>query len=272
MTEQGFDEEALAEAYRRALRHEKAGALSLAAAAYNEMLRLDPDDRAGASVRLAGIGHGAVPERAPALYVATLFDQHAEVFDTMLVEQLGYAAPMQLREILHRVRPSGFERFLDLGCGTGLLGEAIEDRTRHRTGVDLSEGMIEIADEKEVYNDLFLGDIQHFLQTTPGPSWDLIAATDVLPYLGDLGPLFAATARWLQPGGLFAVSTEDAPTGLADGFGVGSTHRFGHSAAYLDCVATANGLHSLQREPITVRFDEGSPVTGALMVWERAGP
>lgn len=46
------------------------------------------------------MGRGAVPLKAPDAYVSTLFDQHAEMFDTILVDQLGYDVPLQLREML----------------------------------------------------------------------------------------------------------------------------------------------------------------------------
>ncbi len=95
-----FDQEALAEAYERALALEKAGDFDAAAKAYEDVLRIDPDDHGGAAVRLASMGRGAVPLKAPDAYVSTLFDQHAEMFDTILVDQLGYDVPLQLREML----------------------------------------------------------------------------------------------------------------------------------------------------------------------------
>ncbi len=97
---QAFDQEALAEAYNRALALEKAGDFDAAAKAYEDVLRIDPDDHGGAAVRLASMGRGAVPLKAPDAYVSTLFDQHAEMFDTILVDQLGYDVPLQLREML----------------------------------------------------------------------------------------------------------------------------------------------------------------------------
>jgi predicted TPR repeat methyltransferase len=36
----------------------------------------------------------------PEAYVTTLFDQHAEVFDKVLVEDLGYHVPLLLRQRL----------------------------------------------------------------------------------------------------------------------------------------------------------------------------
>ena len=48
-----IDEDALAEAYNRALTLEKSGDFNAAAKAYAEVLALDPDDHGGAAVRLA---------------------------------------------------------------------------------------------------------------------------------------------------------------------------------------------------------------------------
>ncbi|MGL4405380.1 MAG: S-adenosylmethionine-dependent methyltransferase, partial [Notoacmeibacter sp.] len=94
------DDEKVSKAYNRGLKNEKAGRFDLAAKAYRECLALDPDDFGGVSVRLASIGEGPQPDGAPPAYVATLFDQHAEVFDEILVEQLGYAVPLMVPDRL----------------------------------------------------------------------------------------------------------------------------------------------------------------------------
>lgn len=97
------------------------------------------------------MGRGAVPLKAPDAYVATLFDQHAEMFDTILVDQLGYDVPLQLREMLLEMDDAfNAERMLDLGCGTGLSADALDDMAAHKTGVDISENMIEVAYEKAI--------------------------------------------------------------------------------------------------------------------------
>src|SRR5690606_33202058 len=141
-----FDQEALAEAYNRALDLEKSGDFNAAAEAYRKVLEIDPDDHGGAAVRLASMGRGQVPPKAPDAYVSTLFDQHAEMFDSILVDQLGYDVPLQLREMLLELDDEFFaERMLDLGCGTGLSADALDDMAGHKTGVDISENMIEVA-------------------------------------------------------------------------------------------------------------------------------
>ncbi|GFY64299.1 probable 18S rRNA [Trichonephila inaurata madagascariensis] len=48
---------------------------------------------------------------------------------------------------------------LDLGCGSGLSGEALEEQGHHWIGVDISKAMLDIAKEREVVGDVMLGDM-----------------------------------------------------------------------------------------------------------------
>ncbi len=266
--------DALATAYERGLAAEKAGDRGAAATAYREALALDPADPGGVSVRLAALGLGETPARAPEAYVATLFDQHSEVFDSLLVDQLGYDVPLLLRQRLLAVAPGPYRRLLDLGCGTGLTAEAVEDLTAHRTGVDMSEGMLDAAHEKEVYDALFIADAAGFLASAEaeGESWDLIAATDMLPYLGALEPLFDGVAARLAPGGVFAFSSETLPEAAFEGadYRVGPKQRFAHRLDYIERLLAARGFSILSEELIVVRYDEGDPVPGHLLVTRSA--
>ncbi|MEO0760608.1 MAG: efflux RND transporter permease subunit, partial [Pseudomonadota bacterium] len=132
------DLDALETAYEEGLAAEKAGDAEGAAWHFRHCLALDPDDRGGAAVRLAALGLGPVPERAPPAYVATLFDQHAESFEMTLVHSLGYAIPEAIAEALAVAGLGPFARGVDLGCGTGLVGEALEGRAT--AVVEMREG------------------------------------------------------------------------------------------------------------------------------------
>lgn len=261
------DDTPLARAYNRALALEKAGRLDEAAAAYAEVLALDPDDHGGAAVRLAAIGRGDAPDGAPAAYVATLFDQQAEDFEEILVDRLGYGVPGLIAERLGEGR---LGRVLDLGCGTGLVAEALAGRAEYIAGVDLSEGMLGIADDKELYDDLYLGDVAEFLAAEDedgAEPFDLIAAADVLPYLGGVEALFAGAARNLRPGGRFVFSTETLPDDAFAGRGwtVGKGNRFAHAEGYLRTALGQAGFAVEEVLPITVRFETGAPVPGHLI-------
>ncbi|AIJ86111.1 class I SAM-dependent DNA methyltransferase [Brucella melitensis] len=267
-----LDQETLAEAYNRALALEKAGDFDAAAKAYEEVLQIDPDDHGGAAVRLASMGRGAVPLKAPEAYVATLFDQHAEMFDTILVDQLGYDVPLQLREMLLEMDDAfNAERMLDLGCGTGLSADALDDMAAHKTGVDISENMIEVAYEKGDYDALFVGEAVRFLESTEEENWDLIVATDVLPYMGELERFFAGVAEHLNSGGHFGFSSETLDDNRLAGraFVVGDYQRFAHAQSYVRAMLDSHGMDCIRCEDITVRSEQGAPVPGHLYIARR---
>ncbi|SFI65087.1 class I SAM-dependent DNA methyltransferase [Albimonas pacifica] len=270
-------------AYARALALEKAGEADAAAEAWREVLALDPEDHGGAAVRIASLQRGEAPDRAPPAYVATLFDQHAASFEEILVGQLGYRAPTRLAEMLAERLPAGAEpSFLDLGCGTGLMAAALDAalpaERGHSTGLDLSEEMLGEADERGLYDALYVGDAVAFLHApqededgdVSGP-WDLIAAADVLPYLGALEELFAGAFAQLVPGGLFAFSTETLPEDAfpPSGWTVGPHQRFHHSERYIRSALAEAGFEIAALEPWTIRTNLGNPEPGHLVIARR---
>ncbi|APO75054.1 SAM-dependent methyltransferase/tetratricopeptide repeat domain-containing protein [Rhizobium etli 8C-3] len=266
-----IDEEALAEAYNRALRLEKAGDIDAAVKAYEEVLAIDPEDHGGAAVRIASLGRGETPVRAPDAYVETLFDQHAEVFEDVLVEQLSYHVPMLVRQRLQELKLGPFRRMLDLGCGTGLTGGTLRDLCEEMTGIDISENMVEIAHEKDIYETLFVAELEDFLDDNDEDAFDLITATDVLPYLGALEPLFFGAAENLTPGGLFIFSSETLPPTDGRLYAVGPHQRFLHAEAYIRDRLTATGFDLVEMSEINVRMQEGRPSPGHLIIARLAG-
>ncbi len=262
------DEQALAAAYNEALALEKSGDFAAAASAYGKVLELDPEDHGGASVRLASMGFGNTPPRAPEAYVETLFDQHAEAFEDILVEQLEYCVPVLVRQRLQELNLGPFKKMLDLGCGTGLTGGTLRDMVEDLTGLDISENMVEIAHEKDLYETLYVAEVVDFLEDNEDGPFDLVTATDVLPYLGFLEETFFGVAENMTPGGLFIFSSETLPDSTLDGrdFMVGPHQRFAHSAAYLARTLSAAGFSIVETRAITVRLENAEPIGGDLVI------
>ncbi|WP_395775027.1 methyltransferase domain-containing protein [Agrobacterium pusense] len=270
---QKIDEEALAEAYNRALALEKAGDVDAAVKAYEEVLAIDPEDHGGAAVRIAAMGRGEQPSKAPDAYVETLFDQHAEAFEDILVEQLGYAVPMMVRQRLQTLNLGPFKRLLDLGCGTGLTGEALRDMADDITGIDISENMVEIAHDKDLYETLYVAEVEDFLEDNDDEPFDIITATDVLPYLGALEPLFFGAAENLNAGGLLIFSSETLPEEIMAGrpYMVGPHQRFAHAETYVRERLAATGFEVVEVTDINVRMQDGNPTPGHLVIAKLKG-
>ncbi len=248
----------------------EAGDKTRAAAAFRECLRLDPDDRLGASLALAELDASVTIDAAPAAYVKTLFNAYADEFDAALVERLNYETPQKLAALIREVRKGGarFKKALDLGCGTGLAGEAIVADVAWLEGVDLSEGMIDKARSKGVYNALSVEDIAATLHAARG-RYDLILAADVLIYFGDLSKIVAGIARRLDRGGLVAYSVEKRD---GEGWSIQPSLRFAHSADYVARVMKAAGLELVRMEEAVLRKDRGADIAGYLVIGRKPFP
>jgi predicted TPR repeat methyltransferase len=263
-----IDETALAAAYNDALALEKAGDFDKAAKAYQKVLALDPEDHGGAAVRIASMGLGDVPPKAPDAYVETLFDQHAAAFEDILVDQLQYCVPLMVRERIDTLKLGPFKKLLDLGCGTGLTGGALRDICGEMVGLDLSENMVEMAHEKDLYETLYVAEAADFLEDNEDGPFDIVTATDVLPYVGFLEELFFGVADNLEKGGLFFFSSETLPTEMLGerDFMVGPHQRFAHAETYVRKTLTASGFEMVELRDITVRLEDGKPIAGHLVL------
>ncbi|KAF7363618.1 Williams-beuren syndrome critical region protein 22 [Mycena sanguinolenta] len=71
---------------------------------------------------------------------------------------------------------------LDIGCGSGLSGEILDEEGYLWAGVDISPSMLEVALEREVDGDLFLQDIGQGFGFRPG-SFDGAISISVLQWL-----------------------------------------------------------------------------------------
>lgn len=222
-----------------------------------------PDLAAQARFLLAALGRGAAPERAPAGYVRGLFDQYAPRFDAELTDRLRYRTPAALAALLEAagVAPARRLRVLDLGCGTGLSGTALAPFARRLEGLDLSPRMLAAARARGIYAALHEADLVDWLPRHPG-EFDLIAAADVLNYLGDLRPALAGIAAALAPGGVAAFSVEAGAEGAP--FALGAGLRYRHDPAHVAELAETAGFAALARESAALREEHGAPVAGAL--------
>lgn len=199
-------------------------------------------------------------------YIAELFDGYADRFDKHLVDELEYVVPEVLSHLLlDRLTEPVNSRVLDLGCGTGLVGEHLGSQVLCLDGVDLSQNMLDKAAVRGMYASLTQADIRDFFTQT-NQQWHGIVAADVLIYCGDIADIIASAYRCLLPGGWLAfsveLSMEDAI--IADP----QTGRYQHSKPYLEKVL-GSWFESPNFIQQVLRQNAGAPVEGLLILAQR---
>jgi predicted TPR repeat methyltransferase len=239
-----------------------------AIAAFEAASRADPQDYHGARLRLSRLGVG---EATPALmqrHVERLFDQHAPRFDQSLLQHLDYRGPQLLLETVMAVAQTAggrtrFAAMLDLGCGTGLAGAAFRAQVDRLTGVDLSAAMIDEARRKAVYDRLETGELVEFLdaEAVTHARYDLVAAADVLVYVGDLAAVAVAVRRVLTADGLFGFTVE---THAGNGALLRESLRYAHGATHVRAAMAGAGLKLAHLAEVATRTERGEPVAGLL--------
>jgi 2-polyprenyl-6-hydroxyphenyl methylase/3-demethylubiquinone-9 3-methyltransferase len=117
--------------------------------------------------------------------------------------------PLRLAWIAERAPLEG-KTALDVGCGGGILAEAMAQRGARVTGIDLGEKPLRIAKlhtlESRVQVQYEAASAESFAETHPG-EFDLVTCMELLEHVPDPPSTVAACARLVKPGGRVIFST-----------------------------------------------------------------
>src|SRR6185437_3542544 len=102
-------------------------------------------------------------------------------------------------------------RVLDVGCGGGLLCEALSRAGATVTGIDMAPAMIEVARLHACESTLSIeyhqaSAEQYAAEHADGAPFDVITCMELIEHVPSPANLFAAFARLLRPGGELFVS------------------------------------------------------------------
>lgn len=239
------------------------GRVAEAIALFESQLTDEPDNPVAAHLLIAYRGQPA-PDQCSRQYVEQTFDGFARSFDPVL-NRLKYRCPALVGDYLAALElPLASLEVLDLGCGTGQVGEHVKPYAKILTGVDLSCAMLDQAAAKQLYHHLHQFDIADFLSASK-ECYDLVTCMDTFIYIGRLDELVALIYRKLKKGGRFIFSTEKL-TGFAErGFQLNISGRYSHHQDYLARLLREAGFKIEHCRDVDIRTESGSPIEGQFV-------
>lgn len=117
--------------------------------------------------------------------------------------------PVRLDYVRHRAQLDG-ATVLDVGCGGGLLSEAMARLGARVTAIDLAEDLVKVATlhslESGVQVDYRVQSVEALAAERPG-SFDVVTCMEMLEHVPDPAAILQACATLLKPGGHLFVST-----------------------------------------------------------------
>eukprot|EP01025_Chloroclados_australasicus_P056014 TRINITY_DN6881_c0_g1_i4.p1 TRINITY_DN6881_c0_g1~~TRINITY_DN6881_c0_g1_i4.p1 ORF type:complete len:717 (+),score=45.89 TRINITY_DN6881_c0_g1_i4:189-2339(+) len=125
--------------------------------------------------------------RAEKEQVEDIYDEWAETYEADSLLKLGFASPNICAAEVARILPDKGSRVLDVGCGTGLLADLLEERGLYALyiGLDMSTKMLDIAAKKGKYEQLVRQDICVYPWPVDTASVDACMCNGVLIYVDD---------------------------------------------------------------------------------------
>lgn len=131
------------------------------------------------------------------------FDETASEYDVLVTP----SRRLQARALVDELTLTGSEQVLEIGCGSGLVSLELMPRLSPRgalTAIDLSPNMLSLCREKltsagHVDVDLRLGNSLSL--PFPDNSFDVIASSNVIPWVDDQDRFVSEAKRVLRPDG-----------------------------------------------------------------------
>jgi predicted TPR repeat methyltransferase len=223
-------------------------------------MRIEPDNPVPQHL-FAAYDPKAVPTRASDGYVRQVFDQFAATFDQDL-QRLEYRGPQVIQEALQRSYLSGkcVDQVLDAGCGTGLCGPILREYGRNLIGVDLSQKMLQVAQQRQIYDQLVEAELCSYLTCYPA-TFDLIVCTDTLGYFGELETVFLAARGALRPHGRLVATVELGTHDIQPGYQLQASGRYSHNRQYIFDSCRVAGLTVAESMEQTMRREADQDVS-----------
>lgn len=200
-------------------------------------------------------------ETAPSGYVKELFNQYAPHYEKHL-SLLNCKVPELLFNAINNISHTITNlTILDLGCGTGLAGELFRPLAKKLIGIDLAEKMLSQAQQKNIYDELLLADINDSIKNFS--ELDIVIAAEILVYVGNLDKIFSQLKTALKTDGLFGFTIEKTSKYPYE---LQKTARFSHAKEYLKELIDKYHFEILLCQNIILRRHLNEQLEGELYI------
>ncbi len=141
--------------------------------------------------------------------------QEIEKFDQLADQWWDINGPMQALHAMNPPRLAFIEKqtalhnqtVLDVGCGAGLLSEALAKQGAIVTGIDLSPNAIRVAKAHAIAQSLSIDYHCQSIETLPNTLFDVITCLEMLEHIPDPCAMISTLSHYLKPGGSLIIST-----------------------------------------------------------------
>lgn len=133
--------------------------------------------------------------------VQSFYDDLADAYDDTIAEW-QYQAPEDACDLLMPHLGDG-ARILDVGCGTGLMADALLKRCACKLdGIDISAASLRLAEQRGGYDRLLHHDLQDLPLPVQDNAYDAAASVGVMTYIDDAEALLRDVCRSVRAGGV----------------------------------------------------------------------
>ncbi len=136
----------------------------------------------------------------PTVNPKTGYGEWADTYESTVPDLLD----IKIFDSLESVNWSESQKCLDLACGTGRIGQFLQNKgLQNIDGLDLTPEMLDLARTKNLYEELNLGSVEE--TNLPANEYDLITMSLVDEHLPNLMKVYQEAARLSQEGAIFIV-------------------------------------------------------------------
>ena len=208
---------------------------------------------------------GKEVDTTPMEFIENTFDHYANKFDHHLINILNYSVPNFIEKELNLIdKKIKFENVIDLGCGTGLCGKFLKNKSSNLIGIDISPRILEKADKKNIYDKLICSNFIDYLKKTSS-QFDLFVAADVFIYTGEISETFDLIKKRATKESYFIFSTETLNQG---NYKLQESGRFSHSENYIKQKSIENSMILISKKDIKVRKEKNKWINGHLYFYK----